>query len=165
MLSRLIFGFHHTWRLQDEILIRPGVPELDLLDGSALNSRGGQPRHELEFQAGAFQRGLGARLTASWRSGTTVRGVPGGAGGNAGDLTFSDVALINLRLFVDLGQRLGVAKYPWLRGARLSVGVDNLLDSRVKVRDAAGGTPFSYQPTFLDPLGRSVNISLRKTFF
>jgi hypothetical protein len=165
MLSRLIFGFQHTWRLQDEILIRPGVPELDLLDGSALNGRGGQPRHELEFQAGAFQRGLGARLTASWRSGTSIKGLPGGPGGDAGDLSFSDLATINLRFFVDLGQRLGVQKYPWLRGARLSIGVDNLLDSRQEVRDAAGRTPFSYQPAFLDPLGRSVSISLRKTFF
>jgi hypothetical protein len=165
MLSRLIFGFQHTWRLQDEILIRPEGPELDLLSGSALNSRGGQPRHELEAQAAAFHRGLGARLTASWRSGTTVEGFGSGARAGAGDLTFSSLATVNLNLFVDLGQRLGVAKYPWLRGARLSIGVNNLLDSRQEVRDSAGKTPFSYQPAFLDPLGRSVNISLRKTFF
>jgi hypothetical protein len=163
MLSRMIFGFQHSWRLQDEILIRPGVPELDLLDGSALNSRGGQPRHELEFQAGAFQRGLGAHVTASWRSGTSVRGLPGA--GSAGDLSFSDLATINLRIFADLGQRFGIQKYPWLRGTRLSLNVTNLLDSRQQVRDGAGRTPFSYQPAFLDPLGRSVNINLRKTFF
>jgi outer membrane receptor protein involved in Fe transport len=163
MLSRLIFGFQHTWRLQDEILIRPGIPELDLLNGSALNSRGGQPQHELELQAGAFHRGLGARLTASWRSGTTVEGT-GGPGGSAGDLTFSSLATINLNLFANLGQRLGVEKYPWLRGTRLSIGVNNLLNSRLEVRDASGSTPFTYQPAYLDPLGRSVNISLRKTF-
>jgi phosphoribosylformylglycinamidine (FGAM) synthase PurS component len=33
------------------------------------------------------------------------------------------------------------------------------------VRDAAGATPISYQPAFLDPLGRTVRISLRKLFF
>jgi hypothetical protein len=33
------------------------------------------------------------------------------------------------------------------------------------VRDNTGATPLSYQPASLDPLGRSVRISLRKMFF
>jgi hypothetical protein len=32
------------------------------------------------------------------------------------------------------------------------------------VRDADGELPFSYQPDLLDPLGRTVGISIRKLF-
>jgi hypothetical protein len=32
------------------------------------------------------------------------------------------------------------------------------------VRDAFGDVPFNYQPELLDPLGRSVTISIRKLF-
>jgi hypothetical protein len=32
------------------------------------------------------------------------------------------------------------------------------------VRDAAGATPTGYQPANLDPVGRSVRISVRKLF-
>ena len=63
MTSRLILGFYHTWHWKDEILVREGVPVLDLLNGSAIGGRGGRPRHELELEAGAFKGGLGARVT------------------------------------------------------------------------------------------------------
>jgi hypothetical protein len=32
------------------------------------------------------------------------------------------------------------------------------------VRDETGATPISYQPDYIDPLGRSVRIGLRKLF-
>ena len=56
-------------------------------------------------------------------------------------------------------------KHPWLRGARITLSVDNLFDSRIQVRDETGLTPLSYQPGFVDPLGRSVRLSIRKLFF
>jgi iron complex outermembrane receptor protein len=43
--------------------------------------------------------------------------------------------------------------------------VDNLFDCRMHVRDASGDSPISYQPDYLDPLGRSIKISFRKLFF
>ncbi|HEY5722665.1 MAG TPA: TonB-dependent receptor, partial [Allosphingosinicella sp.] len=129
-------------------------------------SRGGQPRHELEFQAGLFKNGLGARLTANWQSATRVDGRPDLAGGTTNDLRFSDLATFNLRLFADLGQQRGLVRdHPWLRGTRITLSIDNLLDSRIRVRDEAGLTPLSYQPGFVDPLGRSVRLSVRKLFF
>jgi hypothetical protein len=151
--------------LTDEVLIRPGVPELDFLDGSAAGSRGGRPRHELEFQAGLFKNGLGARLTANWQDSTFVRGGPiAGAGGS--DLFFSDFATVNLRLFADLGQQRSLAReHPFLRGMRVTLAVDNLLNARQDVRDALGARPLGYQPGYLDPLGRSVRVSVRKLFF
>ena len=163
--GRLQLSLYHNWRFADRILIREGVPELDLLNGSAVGSRGGQPRHELELQAGLFKDGMGARLTGNWQSGTTVRGGLGAAA-TAGDLHFGDFASLNLRLFADLGQQRSLVRaHRWLRGTRVSLSVNNLFDSQLQVRDASGATPISYQPDLLDPLGRSVRISIRKLFF
>ncbi|WP_334162553.1 TonB-dependent receptor [Phenylobacterium sp.] len=151
----------HTVRLQEEIFIRPGVPVLDLLDGSAVGAGGGQPRHEVEAQAGVSRNGLGARVTARWQSGTEVDGARFGGQ----DLEFSDLATVNVRLFADLGQQPWARGRPWLRGARATLSVDNLFDARLDVRDADGVTPVSYQPDLVDPLGRTVRISFRKLFF
>jgi hypothetical protein len=164
--GRLQLGLYHNWRFKDEILIREGVPALDLLNGSAVGSRGGQPEHEVELQANLFKNGLGARLTGSWQSGTFVRGVAGAGGQASSDLRFSDLTTLNLRLFADLGaQRSLVQRSPFFRGSRVSLSIDNLLGTRLQVRDAAGETPLGYQAGLLDPVGRSVRISFRKLFF
>jgi hypothetical protein len=159
--GRLQLGLYHTWRFEDSVLIREGVPELDFLNGSAAGGRGGRPRHELELQASLFKNGFGGRLTADWQQGTFVAGAT-----PAQDLFFSDQATLNLRLFANLGQQRSlVREIPFLRGSRVSLAVDNLLDTRPRVRDAAGATPLGYQPAYLDPLGRTVRISFRKLFF
>ncbi len=165
MTSRLILGFYHTWHWKDEILVREGIPVLDLLNGSATGARGGRPRHELELQAGAFKGGLGARVTVNWQSGTKVRGLPAGSGGTAADLSFSAHSTVNINLFANPADRFGGAEAPnWLKGTRVSIGINNLLNSRPEVEDEAGSTPLSYQPAFLDPLGRFVSFSFRKIF-
>jgi outer membrane receptor protein involved in Fe transport len=164
-MSRLMLSLYHTWHLEDEILVREGVPVLDLLNGSAVGSRGGRPRHELAFQAGVFKKGLGARVTANWQSGTRVNGLPAGSGGTGSDLSFSDYSTVNINLFANLADRFGGPNAPkWLKGTRVSLGINNLFNSRPDVRDEAGLTPISYQPAYLDPIGRSVNFSLRKVF-
>jgi len=163
--GNLQVSLFHTWRLTDEVLIRPGVPELDYLDGSAFSGRGGRPRHEIEFSAGLFRNGIGGFLRASWQSGTVVRGGAGGQSGASGDLAFSDHATVHLFLFADLGQRPGlVRRFGWLRGTHVQFGITNLLDSDQKVRDENGATPIGYQPDYLDPLGRSIRIGVRKLF-
>jgi hypothetical protein len=45
------------------------------------------------------------------------------------------------------------------------VSCTNLLDSHMRVRDGSGATPIRYQADYLDPLGRSIQMSLRKLFF
>lgn len=163
--GRLQLGLFHTWRFQDEILIRDGVAILDLLEGSAVGGRGGQPRHQVELRTGVFKKGLGARFSLDWQSGTTVMGGPDGRGGESGDLFFSDFITANLRLFANLDQQKSLLQdYPWLKGTRITFAVDNLFDNRLRVRDEFGTTPISYQPDLLDPLGRSVRIGIRKQF-
>jgi hypothetical protein len=164
--ARIQFALYHTWYLKDEILIRPGVPLLDLLGGSATGANGGQPRHVVEAQAGGTWKGFGTRISANWQSGTTVNGGAAAISGGAGALRFSSLATANLRLFANLGQMQKlVQKHPWLRGTRITIGVNNLFDTRLKVHDANGLTPLSYQPGYVDPIGRSVKIGIRKLFF
>lgn len=160
--GRLQLGVFHTVALTDRITIRDGLPELDLLDGSATGSRGGSPRHQVEVRAGVVRDGIGLRLNADWQSATRV---DGGATG-AGQLRFGDFTTVNLRLFANLGPQFKfVRDNRWLTGTRVVLSVDNVFDSRLKVTDAAGVTPYSYQPALLDPVGRTVRISVRKLFF
>lgn len=160
--GRLQISFYHTWFFRDDILIKQGGPRLDLLDGGTTGSGGGQPRHELELQVGMTNNGIGARFSGQWESATTVTG---GTGTATGDLHFSSLATANFRLFADLGQQPSLVKHRWARGMRVTLAVTNIFDSRQHVRDATGATPLSYQPAYLDPLGRTVKISLRKLFF
>ncbi|AYG93864.1 TonB-dependent receptor [Brevundimonas naejangsanensis] len=160
--GRFNVSLYHTYRIQDEITIRNGLPVLDLLDGAAIGARGGQPRNEVQFQMGVFKSGMGGFLNANWKESTRING-----GANpSDDLTFSDLTTVNLNLFADLSSRQSlVSRYPWLKGARVSVGVENLFDQRLDVRDGLGNAPLSYQPDYLDPLGRTFRISLRKILY
>ena len=81
-----------------------------------------------------------------------------------GGLRFSDLTTVDVRLFADLGARPEARRNPWMRGARISLAVDNLFDAQVNVRDPAGVVPINFQPDLLDPLGRTVRLSLRKVF-
>lgn len=152
-------SLYHTIKLTDKILIRPGVPELDLLNGSATGSGGGSNRHLFELDGGLFNKGLGARLSAKYDSGSTV------TGGTAGDLQFGDLATFNLRFFADLSQKPKlIEKLPFLKGSRLRLSIDNLFDAQRKITDANGVVPLNYQPGYIDPLGRYIELEWRKTF-
>ncbi|HEX7783097.1 MAG TPA: TonB-dependent receptor [Sphingobium sp.] len=160
--GRIQFSLYHTWHLTESILIAPGVPMLNLLDGDATGSSGGQPRHEIEARAGYVNNGLGARLSVNWESGTHVDG----ALGNNSRLDFGSLATADLRLFANLGQMPALVKnHPFLRGSRISLGITNIFNTRRDVTDATGATPLRYQPGYLDPVGRAVTLSFRKLFF
>jgi hypothetical protein len=161
--GRLQLGVYHTWIFRDDILVRPGVPVIDLLHGGAIGSSGGQPRHRIEAQGGISKNGLGLRFSANWQSGTVVRGgLP--AAGSTGDLFFSDLATANLRFYADFTQIGSLGRQAWARGLRVTFSVNNIFNAHERVRDATGATPLSYQPDYLDPLGREVRLTIRKLF-
>ena len=160
--SRWNIALYHTYRIQEEILIRPGVPVLDLLNGSATSSNGGASRHEVELSGGMFHKGFGLRLQGTYKSGTTANGT-GLPGSN--DLRFSDLAAINAFLFVNLDQQARVVKaMPLLKGSRVTFRVENILNDIVDVRDQNGNVPLGYQPGYIDPRGRVFELSFRKRF-
>lgn len=160
--SRWNIALYHTYRIQEEILIRPGVPVLDLLNGSATSSNGGASRHELELSGGLFHKGFGFRVQGNYRSGTTVdgTGLPGSS-----DLRFSDLATFSTFLFVNLDQQARVVKaVPFLKGSRITLRVDNVLNDIIDVRDQNGNVPLGYQQAYIDPRGRVFELSFRKRF-
>lgn len=162
MPSRWSLALTHIYRIQERILIRPGVPELDLLNGSAVSSNGGTSRHEVELSGGIFHKGFGMRLQGTYKSGTTVKGT-GLPGSN--DLTFSDLASINAFFFVNLDQQARVVKAaPFLKGSRFTLRVENILNDVIDVRDQNGNVPLGYQTAYLDPRGRVFEFSFRKRF-
>ena len=157
--GRLTFSLTDTITLQNKVSIGPGLPELDYLHGEAAGGTGGTPRHSVEAQGGWANNGLGVRIGANWRSGTTVNTMTGD------NLRFSPLATFNLRLFDNFGDQPDlVVKHPWLRGTQLRLDVNNLFDTKPNVRDATGVVPLSYQPDLLDPLGRTIMITFRKLF-
>ena len=157
--GRLTFSLTDTITFVDKVRIAPGLPDVDYLHGDASGQGGGTPRHQVEAQAGYFNNGLGARIGANWRSATTVNTLSGD------NLRFSPLATFDLRLFANPGDNPEVAlKHPWLRGTQVRLEVNNLFNSRPEVRAASGNTPLNYQPDLLNPLGRTIMISLRKSF-
>ena len=158
--GRFNISLFHTWRIQDEILIAPGLPVLDLLNDDATDAGGGSPQHQIQAQGGVFKSGMGVFINATWRQGTEVNG------GTGPDLIFDDRTTVNVNAFMDLGAREGlVARWPWLEGSRLNLRVSNLFDSDTEVIASDGTTPVNYQPDFLDPEGRTVSLTFRKILF
>jgi len=150
----------HTIRLEDRIKIRDGVDELDLLNGSAIGSSGGSPRHEFEINGGWFNNGIGFRIDGKHQIATRVDG-----GLTGSDLRFSDLTTLNLRLFVNLDDRGSLTeKVPFLKGSRIALKVDNIFNDIQTIRDGNGLIPLSYQQGFVDPVGRYVEIDFRKRF-
>lgn len=157
--GRFNLSIYHTYRFQDEIVIRDGLPIIDQLDGGSTSARG-VSRQEIQLQAGVFRNGFGGFMNANWREGTHINGATA-----AQDISFSDQTTVNLNVFMDLNARTSwVEKFPILKGARINLGVENLFDSRVDVT-SAGDLPLNYQPDYLDPQGRIIRISLRKVLF
>lgn len=162
MQSRWNIALYHTYRIQEDILVRPGVPVLDLLDGSAISNNGGASRHEIELSGGVFHKGLGFRLQGNYKSATRVdgTGLPGSS-----DLSFSDLTSLDAFVFVNLDQQKSLIKAaPFLKGSRITLRVNNVLNDVIDVRDENGLVPLSYQPGYLDPRGRVFELSFRKRF-
>jgi vitamin B12 transporter len=157
--GRWSVSLYHTIKLTDKVLIRPGVPELDLLKGSATGSGGGSNRHLVELDGGLYFKGMGARLSAKYDSGSRI------VGGANGDLDFHDLATFNLRFFMDLSQKAKLTQaVPFLKGSRLRFSVDNIFDAQRKITDGSGIVPLNYQPGYIDPLGRYIELEWRKSF-
>ena len=159
--GRFQFAVYETITFYDRLLVRPGGPVFDYLNGypSSSGGGGGLAREQIQAQAGVTWLGLGARASANWQAGTYI----GGEGSPTGPLIFAPIDTINLRLFDDFSQnRALVARHPWLSGARITLSVTNLTDAHERVRDPTGATPFNYLPAYLDPVGRVVMLGVRK---
>jgi hypothetical protein len=159
------FVFNHRLRLRDERTLRNGLPVLDYLNGAAFSFRGGIPRHEIESELALSQGGKGIRLSGIWRAGSKIIDENYVATTARSGLNFSPTLNLNFRAYIDLGQLSKNLKLmTWFKSTRLTLKVNNFLNNVMKVRDADQRTPLSYQRGYLDPYGRTLEISLRKQF-
>jgi hypothetical protein len=155
--GRWMLSAYHTVEFENRVRLSSGGPVLDLLGGDALTSAPA-PRHKVEAQLGFFTGGIGGRITGKYQSAATV-------GDGVDRLRFGSLTTLDAGLFVDLGQPGLISKEPGvLKNARIFFRVENLFDKRIRVRDASGATPLSYQPDLIDPVGRLFRIELRKIF-
>ena len=156
--GNLQLSLAHTLRLSDTAKLAAGQRSLDLLNGDVLSESTALPKQEWELQFGGARNGFGGRLIVQWREAARARSA-------GSDLEFADFTTINLRLFADLGLQPPARDYPWMRGVRVSLVVNNMLDDKPQVRRADGSTPLNFQPDLLDPLGRNLRLTVRKFFF
>lgn len=149
-------ALNHRWRLKSELLTRPGVPVIDQLGGD-----GGQSRHLLSLQLSAGKRGIGASLNGNWSSATRVRSNATVEGG----FRVKPPAIFNFSFFVEPEHILrGADKSPWMKDVKLSLDIQNLLNGYRRVTFADGSVPAGYSRDEIDPLGRTIRLSLRKRF-
>lgn len=150
---------NHTIVFSDKIVIRPGLPSVDLLSGGAIGIASGRVRHQLDGTAAVTSGGLGIRSGITWRGKSSLES---NINGTTERLTFSPLLTLNVRAFADANRILPHSS--WAKGFRLSLDVLNVTNDRQKVRDSFGNTPLQYQPGYRDPIGRTVEIELRKVF-
>lgn len=150
---------NHNVVFSDEIEIRSGLDPVDLLSGGAIGIGGGRLRHQLDGTAAITSGGIGARLGATWRGSSTLQSR---VGSTSDMLRFSPIFLLNLRGFADARRILPDS--PWAKGFRVSIDMANLLNDRQSVRNSAGLTPLQYQPGYRDPIGRTIEVEIRKVF-
>jgi hypothetical protein len=159
--NRFEFSAFDTWVQKDEILIRDGIPILNLLNGAPSYGAGGQPRHQVDWTALVYKDGLGAALNGTWKSATAV---DTGDAPSTDTLHFTALGTVNLRLFADLSRLPATHDYEWAHGMRVAVQVLNLFDRSQSVQDSEGVTPIAFAPAYLDPVGRTVWFTVRKAF-
>jgi hypothetical protein len=155
----LQLNFNHTMVFSDQIVIRPGLDPVNLLKGGAIGIGGGRTRHQLDATAAITSGGVGARLGVTWRGKSSLNTRISGV---TDTLDFSSLMLVNLRAFADAGRV--VPSWKWAKGFRISLEVVNAFNRRQRVRDSFGDTPLQYQPAYRDPIGRTIEIELRKVF-
>jgi len=142
--------------LSDELQLRPGQPRLDLLGGQTINGVG-ETRTVLYWFGGFSHKGSGANLNAQWFSPMHVRqGTP------QTDLDYAPRFTFGGSLFTSVNQWVPKAK--WAKGMQVTLDVTNLFNSKWRVRDATGATPYAFQPANFDALGRTLKLTLRKLF-
>jgi iron complex outermembrane receptor protein len=159
--NRFELSVFDTWVQKDDILIRDGIPELNLLNGAPSNGAGGQPRHQIDWSALVYKDGLGAALNGTWKSATSVES---GDARAPDALRFSALGTVNLRLIADLSRLPATHDHEWAHDVRVAVQVLNLFDRRQSVQDSEGVTPIAFAPGYLDPVGRTVSLTVRKAF-
>ncbi|HEV2598087.1 hypothetical protein [Sphingopyxis sp.] len=155
---QVTLSVNHGWLLRSELLTRPGIPPIDRLRGDTAQSR-----HSVAFQLVAGRAGAGGAIEGNWQSPFRLRD-PASPGGEL-DYRHRGVTTLNLRLFAEPERLLrGAEKPAWLKDLNIALDVQNLLNSYRRVTLGDGSVPAGYRRYDADPLGRTIQLSVRKRF-
>ncbi len=143
-------------RFSDRLQLRPGTPELDILRGDTVKGWG-MPSVFGYAYGGFNHMGNGASFDFWYGGPTHVRSTD-----PASDLRFSSIFKLNVAAFLSVHQLLPHTE--WTSHMQLRLEVQNLGDAHQHVLDGYGRLPYRFQPDNLDPIGRTVTLSLRKLF-
>ena len=149
-------GLGPSIRLSDRLQLRPGAPELDLLRGDTI-AGWSAPRVSGYAYGGINYLGNGMNFNGWYGGASRVRSAD-----PAGDLHFSPILKINVGAYLSVHHFLKDEE--WTSHMQLRLDVTNLTDDRQNVRDGNGDIPNRFQRDYLDPIGRTVTLSLRKLF-
>ncbi len=157
--SRVEVNAAASWTFRDDLLIRDGLPAVDLLRGGGFGLAGGRARRQADASAAFVSRDWGFRVSGTWRDGSTLD-LGQVAGGGA--LRFEPLTVVNLSGHVDLS--VFAPESAVLKRSRLNLTLTNAANARQRIADENGLTPLNYQPAYRDPVGRSVFVEVRKSF-
>ncbi|MBO9712314.1 hypothetical protein [Sphingomonas sp.] len=148
-------GIGPSIRFSDRLQLRPGTPELDLLGGDTI-AGWNQSRISGYAYGGINYLGHGLTFSAWYQTPNRIR-----SPNPASDLRFSSVLKLNLGGYLNLHR---VLKGDWSKKMQLRLDIADLTDSHQRIRDGTGKIPARFQPDYLNPLGRTVTVTLRKSF-
>ncbi|MHA6316412.1 hypothetical protein ACXYN8_01985 [Altererythrobacter sp. CAU 1778] len=148
-------GLVPIFALTDDLQLRAETRTLDLLNGDSVGSY--KPPFSGYGYAGVNKDGYGVNGSFYYGGPRRIRSdVP------SSDLTFASIFQLNLTGYLPVQ-----ALVPRATGAdklQLRIEGKNLLDARQQVTDGNGQTPYRYLADVIDPIGRTVTVSLRKRF-
>ena len=146
----------HNWQLASQMIIRPGLPVLDRLRGS------GQPRQNVTLNLVVGRRGMGASLNGTWNGAARIDSENAGGGMTA--FRYPSWASFNLGLFVEPEHLRASRDRDWASNLRISVDIQNILNGFRKVSALGATTRRVLTRDEVDPLGRTIRLSIRKQF-
>lgn len=142
--------------LRDLFELKRGLPELNVLQGDTIYG-GGKPQTVIYTYGGITYLGMGGTFEAQWVEGSHLH-----SDNPAGDLRFGAVPKLKFSAYATLHDFM--PKAGWTKQLRVTLDVENAFNRREHVRARDGTVPNRFQGDYLDPVGRTVKLSLRKLF-
>ncbi|MCP9222262.1 TonB-dependent receptor [Erythrobacter sp. LQ02-29] len=148
-------GLVPTFVLRDDLQLRPGTRALDLVGGDSVG--GYKPQFSGYGYLGLNKTGYGGTFSFYYANARRIRSdIP------SSDLRFKRLLQLNLTAYVPVSDL--VREAGWAKNLQLRLDAQNFTDARQRVGDGNGTVPFRYQANLIDPIGRTVTLSLRKRF-
>lgn len=145
------FAINHQYLLHDATTIRQGLPPINHIGGDS-----GVSRHTIDAQFGVGERAFGSNINLNWRSAYRVR---------AEEVKYrvEPPLRINFSAFIApdrLFQEL--ERFPIIQKMKISLNIANIFNSYKMIHDVQKGNSKVQSRNDVDPLGRTIMISLQK---